>query len=152
MEGRRILTDPEARSASERLPAFLASPRGAPVYHGFPILEDSQTDGWYLGVITEFEDAAGCEDGDAFVVAPDGSRAGLVWSVGDFDVHEIIGPERRRWGVYGAPFSRPVHNREDIIIEFRRLLPTLRELHRKALARPRWWQIWKRFRPGSPPG
>ena len=68
------MTDPEALSASHDLPAFLARPQGSPVYHGFPVLDESDTDGWRLGVITEFEDPEGCGSGDVFVVAPDGTR------------------------------------------------------------------------------
>jgi hypothetical protein len=34
--------DPEAGSADPTLPAFLARPQVAPVYHGFPLLEESR--------------------------------------------------------------------------------------------------------------
>jgi hypothetical protein len=44
--GKRMLLDPNARSADPALPAFLARPEDAPVYHGFPILEESLTEGW----------------------------------------------------------------------------------------------------------
>ena len=35
-EGVLLRLDPEARSADSSLPAFLARPKDAPVYHGFP--------------------------------------------------------------------------------------------------------------------
>src|SRR5438128_1251928 len=97
MNGRRITTDPDAPSSDPSLPAFLSKPAGSPVYHGFVVIPETCTEGWCLGSITEFEDPAGCTSGDAFVIAPDGGRAGLVWGVGGEPLHEILAPgcERR---------------------------------------------------------
>jgi hypothetical protein len=53
--GLPIATDPTAKSASADLPAFLAKPPGAPVYHGFKILEDVNLDGFTLGIISDFQ-------------------------------------------------------------------------------------------------
>jgi hypothetical protein len=74
-KGRPLAIDATALSASPTEPAFIAPPEGAPVYHGFVILDDIDVDGFTLGKITDFE-AEPCEEGDAFVIAPDGSRAG----------------------------------------------------------------------------
>jgi len=41
-------------------------------------------DGVTLGKITDWE-AESCETKDAFVIAPDGSRAGLVWEISDLN-------------------------------------------------------------------
>jgi hypothetical protein len=82
-DGKPLLTDPFKASADPDLPAFLAPPVGVPVYHGFPIVEESRTEDWCFGAITSFEDPEGCGGGDGFVVAPDGSRAGIVWTVGE---------------------------------------------------------------------
>lgn len=68
--------DADAARADPSLPAFLARPEGAPVYHGF-VLTDVQVDGLRLGLISGAQDDAA--SGDAFIVAPDVSRAGLVW-------------------------------------------------------------------------
>lgn len=125
----RILIDETAISESSGLPAFLAKPDGAPVYYGFPLVPESLTDGWYLGAITEYEDPDGCEEGDAFVVAPDGSRAGLVWNVGEGKVEQISGPDGLRWGVFQVWFSRPVHTTEDLVNRFREVLPQLKRIH-----------------------
>jgi hypothetical protein len=46
------------------------------VYYGFVVLDDVDVDGFTLGKITDWE-AEPCETGDAFVIAPDGSRAGF---------------------------------------------------------------------------
>ena len=92
--------DPTAESANPDLPAFLARPAGAPPYHGFPILEGVQIDGWRLGLIT---DSIGTDDtwGDAYLIAPDGRRAGLVWQLGQpSSFTELIGPEKGRFGVF----------------------------------------------------
>jgi hypothetical protein len=53
-EGVSLRLDPDAQSADSSLPAFLARPEGAPVYYGFPMLEQSRTDdGWCFGTISE---------------------------------------------------------------------------------------------------
>jgi hypothetical protein len=92
--------DPIAESASPELPAFLARPAGAPVYHGFPILEGVEVDGWRLGLVTDSIDT---DDswGDAYVVAPDGRRAGVVWQFGvPPSFAELSGPDEGRFGVF----------------------------------------------------
>ena len=128
--GKRLLTDDAALSASRDLPAFLARPENAPVYHGFPILEESLTDGWRLGAISAFDDDPdGCEFGDAYVVAPDGSRAGLVWTVGVFQTHEVYPPSADRWGVYGIAFPRPVRSAAEFVEFFRAALPELKAIY-----------------------
>ena len=118
--------DETAESNNPELPAFLARPEETPVYHGFDLVEETRTDGWCFGAITEFEDLDGCEDGDGFVVAPDGSRAGIVWEVGDREIEEISPPEQDRWGVYAVWFPRPVRTVEDLVFGFRSVLPGLR--------------------------
>jgi hypothetical protein len=133
-DGRRILKDPEARSANPSPPAFLARPEGSPVYHGFPILEESMTDGWRIGAITDFEDPSGCEGGDAFVIAPDGSRAGLVWDVGTEPLVEISPPEPDRWGVYQVFFPSAVRTRADFIAGFQAILPALKAVFARTRA------------------
>jgi hypothetical protein len=72
-KGLPLALDPKAASASNAEPAFIARPAGAPVYHGFVVLEDVVVDGFTLGTITNFE-LKPADDGDAFVIAPDGSR------------------------------------------------------------------------------
>ena len=71
-----------AKSASRTEPAFVAKPESAPVCNGFPILSDVVVDGFTFGKISYFN-AETCTEGGAFVVAPDNSRAGLVWEVCD---------------------------------------------------------------------
>ncbi len=116
-------------STDSELPAFLAKPDDAPVYHGFPLVPETITDGWCLGAITEYEDPNGCDAGDAYVVAPDGSRAGLVWDVGIGKLSQICPPDETRWGVYQVWFSRPIRTTDDMVACFREVLPQLREVY-----------------------
>lgn len=82
LKGRPLAVDPNTASDSPTERALIARPAGAPVYHGFQVLEDVVVEGFTFGKITDFE-AEPRQEGDAFVVAPDNSRAGLVWEVAD---------------------------------------------------------------------
>jgi hypothetical protein len=113
-DGKKILYDPEASSADRTLPGFIARPSGAPAYHGFLIVPETVTDGWAYGAITLFEADEPQTEGDGFVVAPDGSRAGIVW-------------DEQRWGVYGVRFPYPVSCANDLVLNFRAILPKLKE-------------------------
>jgi hypothetical protein len=123
--GRRVIIDPAAQTADASLPAFIARPAGAPVYHGFVVVPETCRDGWCLGAITEFEDPAGCTGGDAFVVAPDGRRAGLVWEVGTAPLQEILPPDEGRWGVYAISFPHSIRTIADLVSAFHAVLPQL---------------------------
>ena len=123
MKGRPLVTDSNAKSAKPGEPAFVARPEGAPVYHGFVVLEDSETDGWRYGAVTAFEEVAKEEEGDGFVVAPDGCRAGVVWSVHVPEFEVICPPGSDRWGVYSVRFPKAVSSRQDLIDNFRAVLP-----------------------------
>jgi hypothetical protein len=131
LRGRPILQDASAASAYPNLPAFLARPDGAPVYHGFPIVPETLTDGWRFGAITAFEDPDGCTHGDGYVVAHDGSRAGIVWEVGDLSMSEIQSPDEGRWGVYAVWFPKPVRRIDDLIDCFRSVLPDLQAAYER---------------------
>src|SRR5581483_5777151 len=109
-QGKPIRLDPNAESADPSLPAFIARPAGAPVYHGFPLLEESRTaDGWCFGVISDPDCPEGRNWGDAFIVAPDNTRAGIIWHVGPVEVEVSIPPEKDRWGVYALGIPHEVH-------------------------------------------
>ena len=123
--GLPLSLDPDAESASKDLPAFLGRPKDKPVYHGFQVLEGVEVDGFALGTIS----ALGPSDhGDAFIVAPDGSRAGLVWELGDQGRIEQIhsfGPGR--WGVWGMELPYPMCSPEDAQRNLEVIVPALRE-------------------------
>jgi len=44
-KGKLLRLDSMARSESPDMPAFLSKPEGAPVYHGFPLVEETRTEG-----------------------------------------------------------------------------------------------------------
>lgn len=127
--GRPLKLDLDAASKNPDLPAFLARPDGAPVYHGFPVIPETATDGWVYGAITDFLTPEGAEAGDGFVVAPDGRRAGLVWEVARGTFAEIRPPEPERWGVYAVWFPKPVRSVTDLTDCFRHILPDLKAVH-----------------------
>jgi hypothetical protein len=102
-EGHWAREDPAAVSASPHLPAFIARPPGSPAYYGFPLLADSEKDGFIFGIITDVRGDPPPSWGDAYVVAPDGSRAGIEWRMTGADVKVALPPEPGRWG--GVRFS-----------------------------------------------
>lgn len=130
-----LILDEAAESSSTELPAFLSRPEGAPVYHGFVLVEETRTDGWCFGAITAFEDTEGCEGGDGFVVAPDGGRAGIVWAIGAQEMQEVLSPDEGRWGVYAVWFPRVVKTAEDLALNFRHVLPELKKKYEEIKSR-----------------
>ena len=93
---RRVLRRPNQPSS----PARKVRPRTT----GFVVLDDVSVDGFTLGKITDFE-VEPCMEGDAFVIAPDGSRAGLVWEVCDPPYFRESCPSKRAGGECGASVS-----------------------------------------------
>jgi hypothetical protein len=136
--GRPLAIASEAKSASPTEPPFIARPDNAPVYHGFVILDDVTVDGFTLGMITDWE-AEPCEEGDAFVIAPDGTRAGLVWETCDEShFREVLPLEAARWGVWDVGFCLPMNSRDNARRNLESILPEL-QLR---------WANWKsRFNP-----
>lgn len=131
--GRPLATDEQAESTDPSLPAFLARPPGAPVYHGFPVIEGAEAGGFRLGMITDFLSEPATE-GDAYVIAPDGSRAGLVWQSECAPYfEEIRAPGPNRWGVWAVGLALPMTTSDEARDYLAALLPHLR---------PRW-QSWR---------
>ena len=131
--GRPLATDDQAESADPSRPAFLARPPGAPVYHGFPVIEGAEAGGFRLGMITDFLSEPAAE-GDAYVIAPDGSRAGLVWRSGCAPYfEEIMAPGQDRWGVWAVGLALPMTTSDEARAYLAALLPHLR---------PRW-ESWR---------
>ncbi|HEY4361540.1 MAG TPA: hypothetical protein VGN17_11235 [Bryobacteraceae bacterium] len=132
--GRLLAIDYTAKSTKKEVPGFLSKPPGAPVYHGFRILTDVEVDGFLFGMITDFE-AGESNEGDAFVVAPDNSRAGLVWSVGhEQNFTEILPIAEDRWGVWLVSFPYPMTTHDHVRLNLRAILPLLKPN----------WERWKR--------
>ena len=125
-----LMLDSDAESADPSMPAFLARPKGTSVYHGFPLIEATTTEGWDFGAITDFV-GEGTKYGDGFIQAPDGSRAGLVWQVGEGETEVVCEPDEGRWGVYSVWFRRPIHRIEDLVENFREVLPELKAIYER---------------------
>ena len=135
--GRPLAIDQLVKSASPNTPAFVARPKGEAVYYGFPLLEEVAVAGFTFGKITDFE-LEPCDEGDAFVVAPDGSRAGIVWEVSkNYDFNEILPFEVARWGVWDVKFPFPMTSRENAKKNLVAILPDLKI---------KWadWQRWSK--------
>jgi hypothetical protein len=124
--GRPLAVDTTAESASQTEPGFIARPPGAAVYHGFQVLSDVAVEGFVFGKITDFE-IEPCESGDAFVIAPDDSRAGLVWELSDKHFFREVCPiDATRWGVWSVSFPWPMTSRHNIKKNLEAILPELR--------------------------
>jgi hypothetical protein len=104
-------------------------------YSNFSLIPETQIQGFTYGRITDFLDNPdkGCTSGDGFVQAPDGSRAGLIWLVSKKKNIRIYSkPDKETWGTYGVYFEKPVKNLEDLIYNFRKVLPLLIEKYKKS--------------------
>ena len=124
--GRPLAIDQQAESIDPGLPAFLTRPPGAPVYHGFLVIDGAEVDGFRLGMITDFLSEPALE-GDAYVVAPDGSRAGLVWQSGCAPYfEEVLAPHEGRWGVWAVGLPLPMTTKREARSYLAALLPQLR--------------------------
>jgi hypothetical protein len=133
IKGRPLATDPSTPSSSPTEPAFIAPPKGASAYYGFPALRDVAVGGFTFGKITDFE-AEPCDEGDAFVIAPDNSRAGLVWNVSKkIYFHEVMRFELDRWGVYEVSFPYPMTTRDNARKNLKFILPKLKQK----------WEEWR---------
>ena len=65
--------------------------------------------------------------------APDGSRAGLFWEVGnERSFSRIEEPSSKKWGVYYFSVPRAVNTTEDFAANFEDMLPKLKELYEGA--------------------
>jgi hypothetical protein len=93
-------------------------------------------DGFELGMF------ASDERGDAWVKAPDGSIATLIWQTGDPPYFKVsIEPDVTRWGTFTVQLPLPMTNDDEAGRHLAGLLPELR---------PRW-QAWIGGRGVSPP-
>jgi len=129
--GQPLRLDPDAKSADPNNPAFLARPDEVPVYHGFPVVPETESDGWIYGAISDFECESPQTEGDGFVVAPDGTRAGIIWDLDGPEFAECSPPDSKRWGVYNVRFRRAVGGIEDLVYNFHAVLPLLKQRYRK---------------------
>ena len=108
-----LAIDLDAISSRAGEPAFMAPPAGARPYHGFRLLPEVEVSGFTFGTITDFLRHQNLETGDAFVEAPDGSRAGLEWRMSlDRYILMMAPPTANRWGVWMVGFTHPMDSLE----------------------------------------
>src|SRR6476661_6730669 len=89
----------------------------------------ASVDGFELGMFV-----ASDERGDAWVKAPDGSIATLIWQTGEPSYFEVtIEPNETRWGTFTVQLPLPMTNDEEAGRYLSGLLPELR----------RRWQAWR---------
>lgn len=82
-------------------------------------------DGFELRMFVSYD-----ECGDAWVKAPDGRIASLVWETGDPSYFRVVlEPDARRWVTYAVQLPVPLTNDEQAARYLAALLPELR---------PRW--------------
>src|SRR5215211_5171505 len=92
-------------------------------------------DGFELGMFVSYDDC-----GDAWVKAPDGSVATLIWETGEPPYFKVsIEPNEARWGTFAVQLPLPMTNDDEATAYLAALLPDLR---------PRW-QEWARGQTGS---
>lgn len=138
-ESSALKLDEQAISTDDDLPAFLARPDGAPVYYGFPILQNSEKDGFIFGTITD-----PCSDtpqrcGDAYLIAPNGARAGILWDVGVGSPHMSGAPDDDRWGICQLFFAHPIQSEAELVQNFHALLPEIKALYDAVCQKhPKW--------------
>ncbi|GAB3623626.1 hypothetical protein GCM10027418_17090 [Mariniluteicoccus endophyticus] len=84
----------------------------------------AEVDGFELGMFVSYDDC-----GDAWVRAPDGRIAGLVWETGPASFDVLREPDDNRWGTYAVELPLPLTNDDEAASYLAALLPELR---------PRW--------------
>lgn len=86
-------------------------------------------DGFELGMFVSYDDC-----GDAWVKAPDGGVATLIWETGEPAYFKVsIEPDQVRWGTYAVQLPLPLTSDDEATAYLAALLPDLR---------PRW-QAWR---------
>ena len=88
-------------------------------------------EGFELGMFVSYGDC-----GDAWVRAPDGRIAGLVWETGSPEYFKVLTePDEHRWGTYAVQLDAPILTDADAAEYLRILLPELQVRWRAASGR-----------------
>ncbi|MCB0909155.1 MAG: hypothetical protein KDB63_18780 [Nocardioidaceae bacterium] len=79
-------------------------------------------DGFELGMWVSYDDC-----GDAWVKAPDGRIAGLIWETGEPAYFKVVAePDEQRWGTFAVQLPLPMTNDEEAGHYLSSLLPELK--------------------------
>ena len=129
-----LALDLSADSDDETVLPFMSPPKGSEPYHGFKVLQNVTHEGFTFGAITDFVKRPGLLTGDAFIVAPDGSRAGLEWRLtNEVYLLEMAMYNDARWGVWMAGIRHPMIDEDAALANLVELVPLLSEK----------WSLWK---------
>lgn len=129
-----LALDLTAESDDETVLPFMAPPDGAQPYHGFKVLKDVTHDGFTFGAITDFVKRPGLITGDGFLVAPDGSRAGLEWRLSnECYLLEMAPFTEARWGVWMVGIRHPMINEAAALKNLVEIVPLVKEK----------WMAWR---------
>lgn len=80
-------------------------------------------DGFEFGMFVSYDDC-----GDAWVQAPDGRVAGLVWETAAEPYFRVLmEPDDSRWGTYAVALNLPLTTDDEAEGYLRALLPQLRQ-------------------------
>ncbi len=110
----------------------MAPPEGSGPYYGFRLLPEVDVDGFVFGAITDFFAFPGLEQGDAFIQAPDGSRAGLEWRLSQESYLLMMAPPTaERWGVWLAGFIHPMDSTQSALANLESIKPGLEDRWRR---------------------
>ena len=99
---------------------------------------DIDIQGFSFGLISDFfNDPTASDQGDGFVVAPDGARAGIVWKLDKPYVFRMVEDTNNRWGVWLAGIDEPLIDRESAERVFTGIVTELRP----------HWEAWSERSP-----
>lgn len=78
-------------------------------------------------MISDFLSVPNMQFGDGFVIAPDTSRAGLVWEVApDYYFTEVLQPDDMRWGVWAVALPEYMNSPDAARRNLATMLPDLK--------------------------
>lgn len=100
------------------------------IYDESRLMPESNQDGWRLGLIgSPWRGPWPKLNGDLFVAAPNGEQAGIAWESSGPEMRQLMGPSEGRWGVFQLRFPLPVLCTDDLIRNFRIVLPLLQQAY-----------------------
>ena len=108
---------------------LLTDPYELSIFHGYPVITATECEGWYFGAISDLVEFKNFDSGDGYVIAPDGSRAELLWQIGKGDITQVLPPDEQRWGAYAVWFPKSIRTLDDLVFGFRYILPNLQKFY-----------------------
>ncbi|MFG0247399.1 MAG: hypothetical protein ACF8OB_00820 [Phycisphaeraceae bacterium JB051] len=96
------------------------------IYPRFPFIEESLTDGWVFGSMTEFAYGKDCCSGDGFVFAPDGTCIDVDWEKGTEKMSfELYPVDHQCWAIFNFQYPDAIQTTEDWVKMCHSFLPKI---------------------------